>query len=92
MREVTIAFNKQMNHPTQGTYYRGCFNLDMETYLKFTSGRDELWTDPHSGRKYHFLNITGTQFLIAFLTKHGIPFKRERACRQINYMIEVVAK
>lgn len=90
MKGVKISYNKQTWHPTTGTYYRGCFTLDMETYLKFTNDRNDLWQDPFTGWKCHFLNLTGRDYLVQFLQKQGISYNHDRAYGAGNYYIQVV--
>jgi hypothetical protein len=89
MKEVKISYNKQTWHPKEGTYYRGCFTLEMETYLKFTNGENNLWTDHMTGWKCHFINLTGRDHLVDFLKKNNIPFNMNRAYGAGNYYIQV---
>lgn len=93
-REVKIAFNKPMHHPRQGTYYRGCFTLDLDTFIKFvgnpTNPRSMLYLDPRTKRNCYFLNLMGRDALVDFLRKHNIPFNANRAFAPgVNYYIDV---
>lgn len=83
MKPVKISFNRQMHHPTAGTYYRGCFSLPRHLFEKFTNQKG-------TGNSEHFLKVTETKELIRFLKFNRVPFDERRAHGVFNYYINIV--
>jgi hypothetical protein len=83
MKTVKIAFNRQTWHPTEGTYYRGCFTLPRKLYEKFSNQSNTTNTE-------HYLKISDTLHLIKYLKFKGIPFNEKRAYGAFNYYINIV--
>lgn len=83
MKKVNIAFNRQVMHPTSGTYYRGCFTLSRTLFEQFTGRKG-------TSNEEHYLKVSETKKLIAFLKFHKILFQQKRACGQFNYYIRII--
>lgn len=83
MKKVTVAFNRQLTHPTAGTYYRGCFTLSRPLYERFTGQKNTVNAE-------HYLKVSETKKLIRFLKFHRIPFQENRAKGEFNYYIRII--
>lgn len=83
MEKVTIAFNRQLMHPTAGTYYRGCFTLSRPLYERFVGQKRTTNTE-------HYLKVSETKKLIRFLKFHRVLFQEKRARGEFNYYIRIV--
>lgn len=83
MKKVTVSFNRQLTHPTAGTYYRGCFALSRSLYERFTGQKNTSNTE-------HYLKVSETKKLIRFLKFHRIPFHEKRAHGEFNYYIRII--